>query len=68
MVTGAAAWHRLLEAYYRDDAKWAYVIMFDPSQKAVPDKAWFAYFRFYGPTEGYFNRTYALPDFEEVTN
>jgi hypothetical protein len=36
--------------------------------ETVPDKAWFAYFRFYGPTEGYFNRTYALPDFEEVTN
>lgn len=32
----------------------------------VPGKAWFAYFRFYGPTEGYFERTYALPDFEEV--
>ena len=31
-------------------------------------QAWFAYFRFYGPTEGYFNRTYALPNFEEVTN
>jgi len=33
--------------------------------ETVPDKAWF---RFYGPTEGYFNRTYALPNFEEVTN
>jgi len=29
----------------------------------MPGKAWFAYFRFYGPTEGYFNLT-----FEEVTN
>ena len=28
--------------------------------ETVPDKAWFAYFRFYGPTE--------LPNFEEVTN
>ena len=36
--------------------------------ETVPDKAWFAYFRFYGLTEGYFNRTYALPNFEEVTN
>jgi hypothetical protein len=34
--------------------------------ETVPDKAWFAYFRFYGPTEGYFNRTYALSDFEET--
>jgi hypothetical protein len=35
--------------------------------ETVPDKAWFAYFRFYGPTEEYFNQTYALPDFEEVS-
>jgi len=28
--------------------------------ETVSDKAWFTYFRFYGPTEGYFNRTYAL--------
>lgn len=34
--------------------------------ETVPGKAWFAYFRFYGPTEGYFQRSYALPDFEEV--
>ena len=34
--------------------------------ETLPGKAWFAYFRFYGPTEGYFSRTYALPDFEEV--
>jgi hypothetical protein len=34
--------------------------------EAIPGKAWFAYFRFYGPTEGYFNRSYALPDFEEM--
>jgi len=36
--------------------------------ETVPDKAWFAYLRFYGLTEGYFNRTYALSNFEEVTN
>ncbi|MGE8064796.1 DUF1254 domain-containing protein [Pseudomonas sp. NPDC089569] len=35
--------------------------------ETIPQKAWFAYFRFYGPTEGYFQRTYALPDFEEVS-
>ena len=34
--------------------------------ETLPGKAWFAYFRFYGPTKGYFERTYALPDFEEV--
>ncbi|WP_194790359.1 DUF1254 domain-containing protein [Pseudomonas sp. UFMG81] len=35
--------------------------------ETLPGKAWFAYFRFYGPTEGYFQRTYVLPDFEEIT-
>jgi hypothetical protein len=34
--------------------------------ETVPDKAWFAYFRFYGPTEAYFERSYPLPDFEIV--
>ena len=54
-----------LGAYKDKNNQW-----FDGSHwiETVPDKAWFAYFRFYGPTEGYFNRTYALPDFEEVTN
>jgi hypothetical protein len=32
----------------------------------VPGKNWFAYFRFYQPTEGYFDRSWALPDFEKV--
>jgi hypothetical protein len=27
---------------------------------------WFAYFRFYNPTEAYFDRSCPLPDFEEV--
>jgi hypothetical protein len=30
----------------------------------VPGKNWFAYFRFYEPTEAYFNRSWPLPDFE----
>jgi hypothetical protein len=32
----------------------------------VPGRNWFAYFRFYNPTEAYFDRSWALPDFEEV--
>jgi hypothetical protein len=32
----------------------------------VPSKNWFAYFRFYQPTEGYFDRSWPLPDFEQV--
>ena len=32
----------------------------------VPGKNWFAYFRFYRPTEAYFDRSWPLPDFEQV--
>jgi len=32
----------------------------------VPGKSWFAYFRFYQPTEAYFDRSWPLPDFEET--
>jgi hypothetical protein len=31
----------------------------------VPGKNWFAYFRFYQPTEAYFDRSWPLPDFEQ---
>lgn len=31
-----------------------------------PGKGWFAYFRFYGPTEAFFNKSWALTDFEEI--
>lgn len=33
----------------------------------LPGKAWFAYFRLYGPTETYFTRSWPLPDIDEVT-
>jgi len=33
----------------------------------VPGKNWFAYFRFYQPTEAYFDRSWPLPDFECVS-
>lgn len=32
----------------------------------VPGKAWFAYFRLYAPTEGYFDQSWKLPDIEPV--
>jgi hypothetical protein len=31
-----------------------------------PGKAWFAYFRLYGPLEPYLSRSWKLPDFEDV--
>jgi len=31
-----------------------------------PGKGWFAYFRFYAPTEEFFDQSWALPDVEEV--
>ncbi|HEY9642131.1 MAG TPA: DUF1254 domain-containing protein [Coleofasciculaceae cyanobacterium] len=32
----------------------------------VPERGWFALFRFYAPTEPYFDRTWSLPDIEKV--
>ena len=32
----------------------------------VAGRAWFAYFRFYSPTDAYFNRSWVLPDIEKV--
>lgn len=32
--------------------------------QTVPDKGWFAYFRFYGPTEAFFDKSWGLPDIE----
>ena len=33
---------------------------------SVKDKAWYSYFRLYGPTEAHFDKTWSLPDFEIV--
>lgn len=33
----------------------------------LPGKNWFAYFRFYQPTEAYFDRSWPLPDFEQIS-
>ncbi|WP_202312284.1 DUF1254 domain-containing protein [Mesorhizobium sp. L-8-10] len=30
------------------------------------DKGWFAYFRFYGPTEPFFDKSWGLPDVEKI--
>jgi hypothetical protein len=32
--------------------------------KTIPGKGWFPYFRFYGPTEAYFEKSWQLPDIE----
>ncbi len=32
-----------------------------------PDKGWFAYFRFYGPTEAFFDKSWAAPDIRRST-
>jgi hypothetical protein len=34
--------------------------------KTIPGKGWFTYFRLYGPTQPFFDRTWVLPDIEEV--
>jgi hypothetical protein len=32
----------------------------------LPGRGWFAYFRFYAPTEPYFDRSWSLPDVERI--
>jgi len=32
----------------------------------MPKKGWFTYFRFYGPKEAYFDKSWQLPDLEVV--
>ncbi len=34
--------------------------------KSVPGRAWFPYFRFYGPTEPFFDQSWKLPQIEET--
>jgi hypothetical protein len=34
--------------------------------QTVPGKGWFTYFRFYAPTEAFFDKSWALPDFERL--
>ena len=34
--------------------------------KTVPGEGWFTYFRLYAPTEGYFDRSWQLPDIEQI--
>lgn len=34
--------------------------------KTIPGKGWFTYFRLYGPTQSYFDRSWVLPDIELI--
>lgn len=34
--------------------------------KTLPSKGWFTYFRLYGPTQAYFDKTWVLPDIERA--
>ena len=34
--------------------------------KTVPEKGWFAYFGWYGPTQEFFDKKWTLPDIEQV--
>ena len=34
--------------------------------KTVPGEGWFTYFRFYAPTQPYFDGTWQLPDIENI--
>lgn len=34
--------------------------------QTTPGRAWFLYFRWYGPTAGYYDKSWSLPDFEPL--
>jgi hypothetical protein len=34
--------------------------------QTIPGQGWWVYLRFYAPTEAYFNKSWAMPDFEKV--
>jgi hypothetical protein len=34
--------------------------------KTLPSKGWFTYFRLYGPTQPYFDKSWALPDIQQM--
>jgi hypothetical protein len=34
--------------------------------QTIPDKGWFTYLRFYGPTEAFFDKSWAMTDFEKI--
>lgn len=34
--------------------------------KTIPGKGWFTYFRWYGPTEAFFDKSWQLPDIEKM--
>ena len=34
--------------------------------QTVPGRAWFTYFRWYGPTEAYYDKSWRLPDIEKA--
>jgi len=34
--------------------------------KSIPGRAWFPYFRFYGPKQPYFDQSWQLPPIEEI--
>lgn len=34
--------------------------------KTTPGKGWFTYFRLYGPTQAYFDKSWVLPDIQRM--
>jgi hypothetical protein len=34
--------------------------------QTLPGRAWFPYFRWYGPTQSYYDKSWSLPDIERV--
>ncbi len=62
-AVACAVQNRSVDSYFRPkvpagmEATWI---------ETMPGKAWLVYFRLYGPTEGFYDKSWSLPDIEPI--
>ena len=55
-----------LASVYRQCSSVFIQTVLEPSFSTVVGRGWWVWFRFYGPTEAFFDKSWQLPDFERV--
>ena len=72
-LTSANLDSRMKQLQYNEDGSVDLYIGVEPPQgmesnymKTVDSDGWFVYFRLYGPTEAFFDKSFSLPDFEMI--
>ena len=48
------------------DLNWPDATRRQAGDKTLRNKGWFTYFRLYGPTQAYFDKSWVLPDIEPM--